>query len=151
MAKKKRGTKTSAPQHPPLENLLSTGESALYGQVCWSIANRGTESPRSGEVINLEGEIENGGQASRAFRLTRKSVENVVRCLGMRTCGEAIGLFVERTERAVFRNSIGGMRARPSGSGLRLHDGWHRAHRTLSNLWGDTHIRRNSDEPGLLH
>lgn len=87
--KKKRGQKQRAPQHPPLENLIRTGEAGLYGRVCWSIANRGTEPPRTGKVMTLE------GQASRAFRLTLKSVENIERCMGMRTCGEAIDLFAE--------------------------------------------------------
>ena len=96
--KKKRRQKQRVPQPPPLENLLGTGEAGLYGQVCWSIANRGTEPPKSGEVITLEGEDEMRGQTSRAYRLTRKSVENIQRCLGMRTCGEAMDLFADRTE-----------------------------------------------------
>ena len=98
MAKKKRKQKSIKPQVRPLEDLLRNGEAGLYGQVCWSIANRGTEPPRSGEVITLEGGDGKGGQTSRAFRLTHKSVENVQRCLGLRTCGEAIDLFAERTE-----------------------------------------------------
>ena len=98
MAKKKLGQKQRVSQHHPLEHLLRTGETGLYGQVCWSIANRGTEPPRSGEVIALEGEDSKGGQTRRAFRLTRKSVENIERCLGLRTCGEAMDLFAEKTE-----------------------------------------------------
>ena len=98
MAKKKRRLKQRAPQPPPLENLLRAGEAGLYGQACWSIANRGTELPQEGEAITLEGGNERGSQTSRAFRLTRKSIENVERCLGKRTCGEAIDLFDERTE-----------------------------------------------------
>ena len=96
--KKKRRQKQSGPQHPPLENLLRSGEAGVYGQVCWSIANRGTEPPRSGEVITLEGGEGNGRQTSRAFRLTRKSVENVERCLALRTCGEAVELFADGVE-----------------------------------------------------
>ena len=96
--KKKRGRKSRQPHSRPLEDLLRNGEAALYGQVCWSIANRGTEPPRPGEVIALEAEDESGGQARRAFRLTRKSIENVERCLGMRTCGEAVDLFAEKRE-----------------------------------------------------
>ena len=98
MTKKKRNQKSRKPQARPLEDLLRGGQAVLYGQVCWSIANRGTEPPRPGEVITLEGENENGGLASRTFRLTRQSIENIERCLGMRTCGEAIDLFVERAE-----------------------------------------------------
>ena len=96
--KKRRKQKQRGPRAQPLENLLRDGEAALYGQVCWSIANRGTEKPRPGEVITLEGGYEAGGHATRRFRLTRKSIENVERCLGMRTCGEAVDLFVEREE-----------------------------------------------------
>lgn len=98
MAKKKRKQQSRQPRVRPLENLIRNGQAGLYGQVCWSIANRGTEPPRPGEVITLEGESEKGGVASRTFRLTRKSVENIERCLGMRTCGEAIDLFAERIE-----------------------------------------------------
>lgn len=98
MAKKKLGQKQRVSQHHPLEDLLRAREAGLYGQVCWSIANRGTEPPRVGEVIALEGEDANGGQVSRPFRLTRKSLANIERCLGLRTCGEAMDLFTERTE-----------------------------------------------------
>ena len=98
MAKRKNRQKSRQPQTRPLEDLLRGRQAGLYGQVCWSIANRGTEPPRSGEVMTLEGEDEKGGQTSRAFRLTHKSVENVERCLGMRTCGEAMDLFSARRE-----------------------------------------------------
>ena len=62
------------------------------------MANRGTERPKPGEVMTLEGEDEAGGHRTKEFRLTRKSIENVERCLGMRTCGEAVDLFAERQE-----------------------------------------------------
>ena len=81
-----------------MEGLLRNGEAVLYGQVCWSIANRGTDRPGPGDVITLEGGDEEGGHRTRKFRLTRKSIENVERCLGMRTCGEAVALFAEREE-----------------------------------------------------
>ena len=96
--KKKRREKARAPQTPPLEELLRTGEAALYGQVCWSIANRGTDRPRPGEVITLNGGTGAGGHANGKFRLTRRSIENIEQCMGMRTCGEATALFVEERE-----------------------------------------------------
>ena len=98
MAKKKREQKQRAPQYPPLEHLIRAGEAGFYGQVCWSIANRATEPPRSGEVIALEDEDTNGGPTSRAFRLTRKSLHNIGKCLGLKTCGEAMDLFAGRIE-----------------------------------------------------
>ena len=98
MAKKKRKQNSRPPQARSLESLLRGKEAGLYGQVCWSIANRGTEPPRPGEVITLEGEDGGRGQSSRAFWLTRKSIENIERCLGLRTCGEAMDLFVEKRE-----------------------------------------------------
>ncbi len=94
MDKKKRRQKRAS-QPPPLEKLLGEGEAVLYGQVCWSIANRGTDRPKVGEVIGLEGGYEAEDPSSRSFRLTRESIENVERCLGLGTCGEAVGLFVE--------------------------------------------------------
>ena len=96
--KKKRRERARSPQTQPLEDLLRAGETVLYGQVCWSLANRGTDRPRPGEVIALEGGDEAGGHANGKFHLTRKSVENVERCLGMRTCGEAVALFAEVRE-----------------------------------------------------
>ena len=96
--KKKRRQKPKGPQTPPLEDLLRAGEAVLYGQVCWSIANRGTDRPKPGEVIALEGGDEAGGHANGKFRLTRKSIENIERCMGMRTCGEAVALFAEKEE-----------------------------------------------------
>ena len=96
MAKKKKQIhKQRTPQTQPLEDLLRAGEAVLYGQVCWSIANRGIERPRAGNVITLE---EQDDRAGETFRLTRKSVENIERCLGMRTCGEAVALFTEVRE-----------------------------------------------------
>ena len=90
-------------EHPPrsmpdLEVLLRSGEAALYGHVCWSIANRGTERLTAGDTITLEGADAAGADTTEAFRLTRESIENVERCLGMRTCGEAVALFGEHAE-----------------------------------------------------
>ena len=98
--KKKRREKARAPQTQAqtLEELLRAGEAALYGQVCWSIANRGTDKPRPGEVITLDGGAEAPGHAKGEFCLTHKSIENIERCLGMRTCGEAVALFAAVTE-----------------------------------------------------
>lgn len=99
MAKnKRRKQRQRNPQTPPLENLLRVGEAVLYGQVCWSIANRDTELLRTGETITLDRGYEEGGGGSRSFRLTRKSIENVARCIGLRTCGEAVDLFEMRRE-----------------------------------------------------
>lgn len=95
---KKNKRKGRAREPQPLEYLLRAGEGVLYGQVCWSIANRGTERPRLGEVITLEVGNDEGGHTRRAFRLTRKTIENIQLCLGMRTCGEAIGMFAEERE-----------------------------------------------------
>ena len=67
MAKKKRGLKPKVPQTPPLEDLLRVGEAVLYGQVCWSIANRGTERPRPGEV---SGRSQSGGSPGKTGRDT---------------------------------------------------------------------------------
>ncbi len=61
MPKKKHGEKARAPQTQTLEELLRAGEAALYGQVCWSIANRGTDRLRPGEVITLDGGTETAG------------------------------------------------------------------------------------------
>ena len=81
-----------------LEELLRIGDAVLYGQVCWSIANRGTDRPTAGDIITLEGVDQAGDPTTKAFRLTPETVDNVKRCLGMRTCGEAVALFAARGE-----------------------------------------------------
>ena len=82
-------------QTQDLEQLLATGEESLYGRVCWSIANNGTEEAEVGDIITLEGSDGDGDPATRDFHLTDLSIENIDRCMGMRTCGEAQALFVE--------------------------------------------------------
>ncbi|MXW93375.1 MAG: hypothetical protein F4X42_09475 [Rhodospirillaceae bacterium] len=76
-----------------LEQLLKTEDPDSYGLVCWHLANRGTERYRAGDVINL-GAWEKAG-VNRKFRLTDESIENINRCLGMRTHAEASSLFAE--------------------------------------------------------
>ena len=99
MAKKRKRNQKPRPQSTrTLEELLRNGEYALYGQVCWAIANRSTEKPRPGEVITLEGGGPEDGAPSATFRLTRKSIESIGRCLGLRTCGEAVALFAGEEE-----------------------------------------------------
>ena len=55
---------------PDLEVLLRSDETALYGQVCWSLANRGTERPTAGDVITPEGGVDAADPTTRTFRLT---------------------------------------------------------------------------------
>ena len=94
MTKKRNGnTRRKAPRIEPLENLLKTGASETYGRLCWSLANRDSERHRAGDVIKLGGWEKTGN--GRKFRLTEESVENLGRCLGMRTCGEASEMFTE--------------------------------------------------------
>ncbi len=79
----------------PLEDLLATGQADTYGQVCWSIANRGTEIHKAGDVIALEARDEGRVPVVERFQLTEVSINNIGRCIGMRTCGEAQALFAE--------------------------------------------------------
>ena len=92
---KKRKTKRRrrAPWVKPLEQLLKTGDPETYGLVCWYLANRDVERHRAEDVIKLGGWEKAGGE--RKFRLTEDSIENIGRCLGLRTCGEASELFME--------------------------------------------------------
>ena len=96
MAKKKPSEKkTSVNRVKPLERLLKTGESETYGQLCWSLGNRDTKVHKPGQVVTVAGWEDNGKSNQRKFRLTGQSIENINRCLGMRTCGEAVELFRE--------------------------------------------------------
>ena len=96
MAKKSNVKKT--PQRvKSLEQLLKTGESDTYGQLCWSTGNRDTKIHRPGQVITVAGWRHNGQPSERKFRLTEQSIANISRCLGIRTCGEAADLFTETT------------------------------------------------------
>ena len=90
--------KPSAPQVQPLEELLWNGEAALYKQACWSIANRGTEILRPANLITSDGGDEEEYRAGGEIPSYPESVKNVERCLGMRTCGEAVALFEEKNE-----------------------------------------------------
>ena len=60
-----------------------------------------------GEIVTLEGGYEAEDPTSRRFRLTRKSIENVERCLGLTTCGEAVGLFAGDAEDEPSRAPFG--------------------------------------------
>ena len=52
---------------PNLEELLVAGDAVLYGQICWSLANRATERPTAGDIITLEGGDEAGNHATETF------------------------------------------------------------------------------------
>ena len=95
---KKRKTKRKARSQriEPLEQLLKTGDPEAYGRVCWSLANRDTERRQAGDVITLSAWEKAG--AERKFRLTEESMENMGRCRGMRTCGEASEIFMGSTQ-----------------------------------------------------
>lgn len=90
---RKTGRRAKGSKVKRLEQILRTEEPETYGLVCWYLANRDTERYREGDVINL-GELEKAG-VERKYRLTAESIENIGRCLGMRTCGEASALFME--------------------------------------------------------
>ena len=92
---KKRNVKKTPQRVKSLEQLLKTGESDTYGQLCWSIGNRDTKIHRPGQVITVAGWRHNGQPSERKLRLTEQSIDNISRCLGMRTCGEAVDLFTE--------------------------------------------------------
>ena len=96
IAKKQNGKKKDRPQKVrALEQLLKTGEREAYGQLCWSLGNRDTRTRRQGQVITLAGLRGNDQPNGRKFRLTEQSIDNINRCLGMRTCGEAAELYME--------------------------------------------------------
>ena len=76
-----------------LEHLLEVGDSVTYGQLCWSLGNRDTIRHQAGDEITLGGWEGSGRPMETKFRLTEESIENINRCLGMRTCGEASALF----------------------------------------------------------
>ena len=97
MSKKKKSKKRlRARGVEALEQLSKTEDAETYGQVCWYLANRGTERYGAGDVVNL-GAWEKGG-VERKFRLTEESLENIDRCMGMRTYEEASSLFTEITK-----------------------------------------------------
>ena len=77
----------------PLEKLLDSEDPEAYAQVCWLIANRGTESYRTGDVIKLDFPEITGIKGK--FRLTNESIENIERCLGLPTWEEASKIFIK--------------------------------------------------------
>ena len=101
--KKKHNKKTKVTKPRPLEHILTTGSYESYGQLCWSLANRDTSRHNAGDVIKIGGWDESGRPKATRFRLTEESIENINRCLGMRTCGEASALFEPTPEETEFR------------------------------------------------
>ena len=97
---RKRKTKRSAraERGQPLEQLLQTAEPESYGRVCWDLANRDTERHRAGDVISLVVPNPTGALRERRYRLTGQSIENIARCLGMRTPEEASRIFIQSTD-----------------------------------------------------
>ena len=97
---RKRKTKRSAraERGQPLEQLLQTAELESYGRVCWYLANRDIERHRAGNVISLDVPDATRGLRERRYRLTGQSIENIARCLGMRTPEEASRIFIQSTD-----------------------------------------------------
>ena len=96
--KKQRNKKPRITKPRPLEHILKTESPESYGQLCWSLGNRDTIRHKAGDVIKLGGWDESGNPKQTKFRLTEESIENINRCLGMRTCGEAAELFIPPPE-----------------------------------------------------
>ena len=90
--KRQQKNRSRQPKVRSMEHLLKTGEEQIYGQLCWSMGNRGTSIPRAGKVITLVGQQSNGEPAERKLRLTEQSTQAINQCLGMRTCGEAVSI-----------------------------------------------------------
>ena len=79
-----------------LEELLESGDSSLYGQICWSLSNQSSVIPEPGHVIAVPTVNTDDQEASESFRLTDASIDNIRRCFGIKTCGEAVDLFTEK-------------------------------------------------------
>lgn len=107
---RKRKTKRSARDKSgqPLEHLLHTAEPESYGRICWYLANRDTERRRAGDVINLDTPDVPRGLRERKFWLTGQSIENIARCLGMRTPEEASQIFIRSTDEEARGECPGG-------------------------------------------
>ena len=96
--KKKRRSRPDRAQ--PLEQLLQTVEPESYGRICWYLANRDTERHGAGDVFSLDVADTIGALRARKFRLTAQSMENIARCLGMRTPEEAARAFIPPPDEA---------------------------------------------------
>ena len=77
------------------EELLIKGDHKAYGLACWLLANRDTLRYHAGDMVS--GSVWEGtsGSKSTKYRLTEESIENIGRCLGMRTPEEALLLFLK--------------------------------------------------------
>lgn len=82
----------------PLEQILTSGDPATYGEVCWFLANRDTERHHAGSLIKLNVSEESGELGEKEYSLTEESINNIGRCLGMRNPEEALQLFKTPTE-----------------------------------------------------
>ncbi len=91
-----------------LEQLLQTADPEYYGRVCWYLANRDTDRHGAGDVIFLEVPDGTGALRERKYRLTGQSTENIARCLGIRSPGEASRIFIPSTDEGPPRECSGG-------------------------------------------
>ena len=99
MARKRKTKKSTRDRRgQPLEHLLHTAERESYGGGCWYLANRDTERHRAGDVISLDIPDATRGLRERKYRLTGQSIENIARCLGMRTPEEASQIFIQSAD-----------------------------------------------------
>ena len=95
MARKRKTKRTARYKRAqPLEHLLQTADPESYGRVCWYLANRDTGRPAAGDVVSSGIPDATGEFSERRFRLTGESIQNIVRCLGMRTPEEASQIFI---------------------------------------------------------
>ncbi len=96
MARKNKTRKRArAHSAPPLEQLLHTADPESYGRVCWYLANRDTERHRAGDLLSLDVPDATGALRKRKYRLTGQSIENIARCLGMRSPEQASPVFIK--------------------------------------------------------
>ena len=109
MAKIKKTNRSASDERGQfLEQLLQTAEPESYGWVCWYLANRDTERHRAGDMIILDVPDATGALGERKFRLTGQSIENIARCLGMRSPEEASRMLIQSTDEAPTGECPGG-------------------------------------------
>lgn len=111
MPKDRMERRNSKPQKvKPLEVLIRSDESTLYGQVCWSLANNSTVIHEPGDVISIPTTVVEDQHIEERFRLTKTSLTNIAKCFGMKTCGEAVDLFTKKREVKPWGECQGGHR-----------------------------------------
>ena len=75
---------------PDLEDLLDNGDIDTYARTCWTIATSTSGEHQAGDTVEIAGPCEEHGEHRYEYLLTPQTMFAVARCVGLKTCDDAI-------------------------------------------------------------